>query len=388
MVADLVRRLSEVLALTAVSTADVKALLREDFFAFMLRSFAELHGGQRLSPAWHAEVLALKLQGVGKGEAKRLIVNVPPRRLKSLAASVALPAWLLGQVPALAIVNVTYAQDLSEKFARDCRAIMTSDWYQALFPTTRLASPRPPFQELATTRGGFRMATSVGGVLTGRGADVILIDDPLKPSDAMSQSRRAAANEWFEFDALFASQRQAEGRDRHRHAAAARGRPRRPRDERGRLRVVSFPAIAEEDETHVVEAPLGKIRTFRRATGEALDPEREPLATLAEIRATIGEMNFAAQYQQRPAPSGGGMVKDGLAPPLFRGRTAGLRPDRPELGHRQQAERAFRLFRLHHLGTRRAQLLSPGRLAEEALLSRVQTRRRSKRTTGFGPKRS
>ena len=109
----------------------------------------------------------------------------------------ALPAWLLGHDPTLAIVNATYAQDLSEKFARDCRAVMASDWYQALFPT-RLASPREPLAELATTCGGFRMATSVGGVLTGRGADMILIDDPLKPIDAMSQSRRAAANDWFD----------------------------------------------------------------------------------------------------------------------------------------------------------------------------------------------
>ena len=124
----------------------------------------------------------------------------------------ALPAWLLGHDPRLAIINVTYGQDLSDKFARDCRQVMASDWYQALFET-RLASPREPLAELAMTCGGFRMATSVGGVLTGRGADVILIDDPLKPIDAMSQSRRAAANDWF------AAQRQTEGRDRDRHAA-------------------------------------------------------------------------------------------------------------------------------------------------------------------------
>jgi hypothetical protein len=117
---------------------------------------------------------------------------VPPRHLKSLAASIALPAWLLGHDPSLAIVNVAYGQDLSDKFARDCRAIMTSEWYQELFPA-RLASPRPPFQELATTAGGFRLATSVGGALTGRGADVILIDDPLKPADGPAKFPGPAA---------------------------------------------------------------------------------------------------------------------------------------------------------------------------------------------------
>src|SRR5208337_1790286 len=171
--------------MTAVAPAEVEATLREDFYSFLVGCFNELHAGQTFSPSSHAEVLAAKLQGVREGGVKRLVVNVPPRHLKSLAASVALPAWLLGHDPALAIVNVTYAQDLSEKFARDCRTIMTSEWYRSLFPT-RLASPREPLAELLTTRGGFRMATSVGGVLTGRGADVILIDD-MKPTDAMSQ---------------------------------------------------------------------------------------------------------------------------------------------------------------------------------------------------------
>src|SRR5271157_1956778 len=183
--------------MTAFTPAEVQALLRADFYSFLVRCFAELHAGREFSPAWHAEVLAAKLQGVREGQVKRLVVNVPPRHLKSLAASVALPAWLLGHDPTLNIVNVTYAQDLSEKFARDCRLLITAPWYQELFPT-RLASPREPLAELSTTEGGFRLATSVGGVLTGRGADVIVIDDPLKPIDAHSESRRAAANDWFD----------------------------------------------------------------------------------------------------------------------------------------------------------------------------------------------
>ena len=295
-------------AMTAVRAADVTALLRADFFAFMVRAFAELHGGQKLSPAWHAQVLALKLQGVGEGSVKRLVVNVPPRHLKSLAASVALPAWLLGHDPSLGIVNVTYGQNLSDKFARDCRAIMTSSWYQAVF-ATRLNSPRPPFQELATTGGGFRMATSVGGVLTGRGADVILVDDPLKPADALSESRRQAANDWFDgtlYPRLNDKQKGAIVIVMQRlHEDDLAGHVL----QQGGWEVASFPAIAEEDETHVIESPIRRTQIVRRATGEALNAEREPLKTLARIRATIGEYNFAAQYQQRPAPAGGGMVK-------------------------------------------------------------------------------
>src|SRR5271165_5673285 len=293
--------------MTAFPSAKVEALIRADFYSFLVRCFAELHGGQKFSPAWHAEVLAAKLQGVGEGSVKRLIVNVPPRHLKSLAASVALPAWLLGHDPALAIVNVTYAQDLSEKFARDCRAIMTAPWYRALFPT-ELASPREPLAELTTTRGGFRLATSVGGVLTGRGADVILIDDPMKPADAMSESRRTAANDWFDSTVLSRLNDKARGRIvivmQRLHEDDLAGHVMK----RGGWDLVSFPAVAEDDEVFAILTPLG-ARAFRRGAGEALDPAREPLEILGHIRETIGESNFAAQYQQRPGPAGGAMVK-------------------------------------------------------------------------------
>ena len=291
-----------------LTPAEVQATVRADFYSFLVRSFAELHSGRTFSPAWHAEVLAAKLQGVGDGSVKRLVVNVPPRHLKSLAASVALPAWLLGHDPTLAIVNVTYAQDLSDKFARDCRAIMTSGWYQSLF-ATRLASAREPLAELTTSRGGFRLATSVGGVMTGRGADVILIDDPLKPTDAMSQSRRAAANDWFDstlYSRLNDKQKGAIVIVMQRlHEDDLAGHVLR----QGGWDVVSFPAVAEEDEAHAIDSPLAGARAFRRSAGEALDPAREPLSALERIRANIGEMNFAAQYQQRPAPAGGGMIK-------------------------------------------------------------------------------
>ena len=124
---------------------------------------------------------------------------------------------------------------------------MTAPWYRALFPA-RLASPRPPFRELATTRGGFRLATSVGGVLTGRGADVILIDDPLKPADAMSQRRRAAVNEWFDSTLFSRLNHKARGSIvivmQRLHEDDLVGHVMK----QGGWEVVSFPAIAEEDE--------------------------------------------------------------------------------------------------------------------------------------------
>jgi hypothetical protein len=108
---------------------------------------------------------------------------------------IALPAWLLGHDPAAQIICVSYGQELSDKLARDCRTTIMSGWYQALFPT-RLSAHKQAVQEFVTTKQGFRLATSVRGVLTGRGADFIIIDDPLKPDEALSESQRRGVNNW------------------------------------------------------------------------------------------------------------------------------------------------------------------------------------------------
>jgi hypothetical protein len=106
-------------------------------------------------------------------------------------------AWVLGHDPAKQILSVTYAQDFSDTLARKSRTLMTSAFYEALFDT-RLSKGREAVSDFETTDGGTRFSTSVGGVLTGRGADIIIIDDPLKADDALSEARRRSVNEWFD----------------------------------------------------------------------------------------------------------------------------------------------------------------------------------------------
>src|SRR5882724_8687242 len=157
-----------------------KEILCLDLDYFAERCFCELNPQSAFLPNWHLEVIAAKLAAVREGKIRRLIINLPPRHLKSLIASIALPAWCLGHDPSAQILCVSYAQDLADKLARDCRSIMMSPWYRRMF-RTRLAAHRQAVQEFVTTAQGYRLATSNGGVLTGRGADIILIDDPLKP---------------------------------------------------------------------------------------------------------------------------------------------------------------------------------------------------------------
>src|SRR6202047_4512207 len=179
-----------------LSQCEYDAILRSDLGYFAERCFCELTPQAPFAMNCHIEVIAAKLAAVREGKIRRLIINLPPRHLKSLLASSAFPAWCLGHDPSAQILCVSYAQDLADKLARDCRGIMMSPWYRRIF-ATRLAPHRHAVQEFITTRQGYRLATSTGGVLTGRGADLILIDDPSKPEEALSEARRNATNEWF-----------------------------------------------------------------------------------------------------------------------------------------------------------------------------------------------
>src|SRR6516162_3065539 len=208
---------------------EAAALLHDDFASFAACCFRALNPRTRFVMNWHVEVMTGKLAAVREGRIRRLMICVPPRHLKSHVASISFPAWCLGHDPSAQLLCACYAQDLADKLSRDCRRIVASDWYRKLFPTTRLSPQRQAVPEFETTVQGFRIATSVGGVLTGRGADFIIIDDPLKPEEALSQAQRQGGQRVVRPHPLQPAQRQAFGCDRGGHAPAARRRSRRSR---------------------------------------------------------------------------------------------------------------------------------------------------------------
>ncbi len=154
---------------------------------------------------------------------------------------------------------------------------------------------------------GYRLSTSTGGVITGRGADIIIIDDPLKPEEALSELRRKGVNEWYDNTLYSRLNNKVTGtiilimQRLHEDDLVGHVLQQEPWE------VLSFPAIAEHDEEYLVDTPYGPARLGRKA-GEALHPQHLPLETLAALRRTIGAYNFAAQYQQAPTPPGGVLV--------------------------------------------------------------------------------
>src|SRR5262245_54958250 len=170
---------------------------RQDFLSFIRMSFDLLTHGQPLLMNWHIEAMAYHLEQVRLGRTTRLIINCPPRYLKSLLTSVAFPAYVFGHDQRKCLIVVSYGSDLAVKLANDCRTVINSSRYKSIFPGLQIARMKNTESEITTTQGGFRLATSIDGSITGRGGHIIIIDDPLKPSDASSYLKREHVNAWF-----------------------------------------------------------------------------------------------------------------------------------------------------------------------------------------------
>ena len=274
-----------------INSAEYQTILRQDFTSFIDRSFYELNPQAKLLMSDYIEVIASRLEACRQGKIKRLIINLPPRYLKSHCASIAFPAWLLGHNPSTNIICTSYGQELADKLARDSRIIINSQFYKKLFGT-RLVSDK--LHDFVTNKQGGRMATSVGGVLTGRGADFIIIDDPLKPDEALSETRRKAVNEWYDNSLLSRLNSKTNGciiiimQRLHQDDLVGHVL------DQENWEVVSFPAIAEQDETHLIESIFGR-KYFKRKAGEVLHPERDGKETFDNLRKTRQKLEKLAE---------------------------------------------------------------------------------------------
>jgi len=286
---------------------DLELSMRYDLLTFIHFCFLELNPNQTFSEAQHLTVIAAQLADtlLGRGP-RRLAICLPPRSLKSLSVSVAAVAWILGLDPAKRIICVSYGQDLAEKLARDTRTIMTSPYYKRLFPGSRLS--KNSVNDFETINQGFRKATSIGGTLTGLGGDILILDDPQKPDEALSETQRGTVHSWYDNTLLSRLNNKETGIIivvmQRLHQDDLIGHL---LDRGEEWKVLSFPAIAEIDESYVVSTAWGPFK-YQRKVGDVLDPSRESLETLQTIKLLIGGFNFASQYQQNPTSVAGNIV--------------------------------------------------------------------------------
>lgn len=286
----------------AVTTQEaLPALLRQRFDLFLRFVFRELQGGREFAEDWHIAAIEHQLHRLREGEARQLIVTIPPRNLKTITITVAWVAWMLGRFPQTRFVCASYAYELAEKHARMCLSILESHWYRKAFPNFRLA--KRAALDFETYAGGGRLSTSVGGVLTGRGGDWIIIDDPMKADDALSEVMRDKTHEWFQ-----TSVRSRADDERARYIVIMQ---RLHEDDlaghllrTGDWEELRLSAIATHDE----RIPLTRGRFHQRREGCVLSPTRHSKAYLLKRQADEPYV-FAAQYQQDPVGKIGAFVQ-------------------------------------------------------------------------------
>lgn len=302
--------------------------------------------------ARHLEVLAGALEEVERGECTRLMVFMPPRHGKSEMCSMRFPAWFLGKHPDKRVILTSYAASLAHSFGRQVRNLVQSREFGLVFgemsaaaePVEVAADSRSAQAwDLAGHRGGM-VSAGVGGGITGKGAHLLIIDDPVKDrADAESAATREAVWLWYTSTAytrledggaivvmmtrwheddlagrLLRAERETPGADRWRVVCL-------PAVKDLGLPIADFGAVvqpgagagtqegAEAPTTngnagHVQRAPTNGVGDWRRP-GEALWPEKYPRPVLDAIKANIGSYDWEALYQQQPMPPGGGLVK-------------------------------------------------------------------------------
>lgn len=235
---------------------------------------------------WHHQLICEKLEAVNRGEVKRLMIFMPPRHGKSMLASEFFPAWFLGQNPKKEIISCSYNDELAEEFSRKVRKTVKSDKYKFVFDTTIDKDTRKISRWALSNGSGYR-AAGVGGGITGRGANIFIIDDPVKnQEEANSPTTREKIWNWYTSDVRT---RLAKGGAiilvmTRWHDDDLAGRL--LKKDKKRWDIINFPAIATKDEDH-------------RLKGEALWPSMFSLEELSEIKG-LSRSTWGSLYQQNP----------------------------------------------------------------------------------------
>lgn len=277
-------------------------LMHNSLSSFVQKVFYSLNPGTSYRHNWHIELICDYLEECSRGNITRLIINMPPRMMKSLITSVAWPAWILGKSPHERIMVASYAAQLATKHSLDCRAILQSQWYQSFFSDLKLADDQNQKNKFMTSDGGFRLATSVGGMATGEGGNFLIVDDPLTPLQALHANQRDASNHWFEHTFLSRLDDKQKGvvvvvmqRLHEDDLSGYLLKKHKAIDNGGIWHHLCLPAIAISDEQFHINN-----HDYSRQQGEVLHPLRESKSMLIKMRQEMGSDIFTTQYQQDP----------------------------------------------------------------------------------------
>ena len=256
---------------------------------------------------WHIDCISDYLMAVHGGDLKKLIINMPPRYMKSIAVTVCFPTWIWINNPAKRMMFASYAESLSVKHSLDRRALVKSDWYQRAWGDRyKLSDDQDTKKKFSNNKRGHMIATSVGGAATGEGGNLLITDDPVDPRRADSKTKREDANNWY--DKTFVSRKDDKKNaaeivvmQRLHHADLSQHLK-----DKGGWEVLELQAEATK-KTVIYYPHSGEIKT--REVGDIIWPSREGKPELEQTKRDLGTAAFSAQYQQQPTPEGGAIIK-------------------------------------------------------------------------------
>lgn len=290
----------------------VQAVLAEkSLYEFTRQAWNILEPATEFIDGWHIGCISEYLEAVTLGQINRLIINVPPRYMKSLNVSVCWPAWEWGprNMPHLRYLFSSYAGELSTKHSVDRRTLIESDWYQRNWGNRfQLVSDNNRKTEFENDRRGVMSTTSTGSAATGKGGNRVIVDDPLNPKEAVSDTERENANTHFD-QTLYSRLN-----DKKRDPLVVIMQRLHTRDLTGHLLAKKDHGYthlcleAESEKRKVITFPISKKKVERKI-GDILWPEREPKDVLEATKVALGTYAYSGQYQQSPAPLEGGVVK-------------------------------------------------------------------------------
>ena len=260
--------------------------IQNDFLSFVKHVWPDFVEGK------HHKRIADKFNKLASGEIKRLIINMPPRHTKSEFGSYLLPAWMVGKNPKLKIIQSTNTTELSVRFGRKAKALIDSPEYQKVFKT-KLREDSQAAGKWETAQGGEYYAAGVGSAITGRGADLLIIDDPHSEQDAMNAQALERTYEWYT----------SGPRQRLQPGGSIIVIMTRWNEKDLTGRLLNAQKEVKADQWHVVEFPA------IMPSGQPVWPEYWKLEDLESVKASIPLSKWNAQYMQNPTSEEGALIK-------------------------------------------------------------------------------
>lgn len=288
---------------------------QNSLYEFVKQAWPQIEGDTPFLDGWHIQAICEHLEATLMGDIKKLLINVPPRTSKTSIISIMFPAWVWCRFPSIRFVYASHSRALSHEHSRNCRTLIESHWYQTRWGDVyQLSKDQSAKGHFSNNKLGYRVATSIGASTTGWGGDVLVLDDPNDAQKGESEAMRTAANEFV--SRVWPSRLNPGGlginicvQQRIHEKEVTGYLLERDKDWTTLILPMEF-EVNRRAKTIILPSSNGKIwEDPRTQEGELLWPAGLPKEKIEKRKIELGPYTYAGQYQQRPSPAEGGIIK-------------------------------------------------------------------------------